>query len=194
MKRARHFEPGIWSFALVLATSLIAADPPRVYPIRREIPERGEVPAYLLVMASNTFSFIPPAGWTPQGKLDKKQVLFLSPEMDASLSFQIIPAELDTNGTVNPDFFPEQVIDRMPPGNVVGTFPCSVANHKGLGLDLEELAADKSKISIRAAWVPVPCGVAEFIFRAPQTRMNELRLVLGRFLASVSEEKYSPRK
>lgn len=190
MNRVCVFAFLVWVFA----GALEAADSPRVYPIRREIPERGEVPAYVLVSESDSFSFIPPSGWTPQGRLNKKQVLFLSPELDASLSFQIIPCDTDTNGTAQPKSFAEQVAERMPEGEVVGTFPCVIASHKGLGLDFEELAADKSKVCVRAAWIPLPSGMAEFIFRAPKTRIGELRLVFGRFLASVSQEKRPPRK
>jgi hypothetical protein len=178
----------------MIAICAQAMDPPRVYPIRRDAGERGEVPAYVLVNGSNSFSFVPPTGWTPEGRLSKNQVLFVSPELDASLSFQIIPMQAETNGVMQPKRFEEQVAERMPTATVIGTFPCVVANRKGLGLDFEESAADNKKLLIRAAWIPIQSGVAEFTFRAPKKRMQELRLVFGRFLASVSEEKKYPAR
>ncbi len=190
----KHLVLAIWSLLCVFPGLIAAADSPRVYPIRKEVPERGEVPGYVLVSETNSFSFIPPPGWTPQGRLNKKQVLFLSPELDASLSFQILSRDAETNATAQPKSFAEQIAERMPEGEVVGTFPCVVANYKGLGLDFEEVAADKSKIYVRAAWIPLPCGVGEFIFRAPKSRIGELRLAFARFLASVSQERHSPRK
>ena len=172
-----------------LAGVLWAADTPKMFATRVEIPERGDVPGYLCVLGTNKFSFITPTGWKPEAKLERREVIFISPDLDASLTLklaegsQLLPGnETRTN-----------LLGRFPDTTLVGRFNCYAASEEGRGYFLEQKAADKGKVKIRYGVVPVPGGTAEFILRAPAMRMPDLHLVYGRFLASFRVEPHRPR-
>ena len=172
-----------------VAGALSAADAPKMFATLVEISERGQVPGYLCVLGTNKFSFITPAGWKPEAKLDRREVIFISPELDASLTLklsegaQVLPAaETRTNLT-----------QRFPNISAVGRFNCYAAGETGRGYFLEQKTADKTKVKIRYGVVPVPGGTAEFILRAPSVRMPDLNLMYGRFLSSFRVESYRPR-
>lgn len=163
-----------------VASSLIAADTPKMFATRVEIPERGEVPGYLCVLGTNKFSFITPSGWKPEAKLERREVIFISPELDASLTLRMT----DETPSLAASDVRDQLLQRFANAAIVDRFNCYAMNQIGVGYVLEQRAADKGKVNIRYGVVPVPGGTAEFILRAPAVRMPDLHLVYGRFLAS----------
>ena len=170
-------------FQLLLLASpvaLSAAEVQKMFAARIEIHERGAVPGYLCVLGTNKFSFIAPTGWKPEAKLDKHEVIFISPELDASLTFKVREGAPPPSGT-NAE---EQLLQRFPNAAIVDTFNCYAANQVGEGYILEQQAATNGKLKVRYGAVSIPGGTAEFILRAPAVRMPDLRLVYGRFLAS----------
>ena len=172
-----------------LPATLCAADVQKMFATRVEIPERGEVPGYLCVLGTNKFSFIAPTGWKPEAKLERREVVFISPELDASLTLKL------QEGVEAPDAAQqrEQLLQRFANASVVGRFNCYAANQTGRGYFLDQKTGDKGKIKIRYGVVPVPGGTAEFILRAPAVRMPDLHLVYGRFLASFRVDTHKPR-
>ena len=154
-----------------------------------EIPERGEVPGYLCVIGTNKFSFITPSGWKPEAKLDRREVIFISPDLDASLTLRLAEGSEMPGGQETHT----NLLERFSDATVVGRFNCYAANQTGRGYFLDQKAADKGKIKIRYGVVPVPGGTAEFILRAPAVRMPDLHLVYGRFLASFRVDAHRPR-
>lgn len=160
-----------------------------MFATRVEIPERGEVQGYLCVLGTNKYSFIAPAGWKPEAKLDRREVVFISPELDASLTLKL----QDKTATLDTETSREQLQQRFANATVVGRFNCYAGNEKGEGYFLEQKAAEKGKVKIRYGVVAVPGGAAEFILRAPATRMPDLNLVYGRFLASFRVDAHHPR-
>lgn len=174
---------------LALAGTLSAADKPRMFATRVEIPERGEVPGYLCVLGTNKFSFISPTGWKPEARLDRREVIFISPELDASLTFRIVEGTTMLKASQTRS----NLLERFSNTRVVEKFNCYAANQKGRGYVLEQTAADKGRVKIRYGVIPVPGGTAEFILRAPAVRIRDLHLVFGRFLASFQVEAYRPR-
>ena len=160
-----------------------------MFATRVEIPERGEVPGYLCVLGTNKFSFISPTGWKPEAKLERREVIFISPELDASLTLKLSEGnQVLTGGQTR-----SNLLERFPNVTVVGRFNCYAANQSGRGYFLEQKAAETGKVKIRYGVVAVPGGTAEFILRAPAIRMPDLHLVYGRFLASFRAEPYRPR-
>lgn len=174
---------------LALAGTLSAADTPRMFATRVEIPERGEVPGYLCVLGTNKFSFISPAGWKPEAKLDRREVVFISPDLGASLTLKIIENGQWLRGSETRS----NLLERFPNTRVVEKFNCYAANQKGRGYVLEQAAAEKARVKIRYGIIPVPGGTAEFILRAPAVHIRDLHLVFGRFLASFQVEAHRPR-
>src|SRR5688572_11379549 len=82
------------AFLLLIVAALasvgsLSADPPKMLATRIEIPERGDVPAYLFVIGTNKFTFMNPEGWKPEGKVDRHEVVFIAPDLDASLTLKI---------------------------------------------------------------------------------------------------------
>ena len=174
---------------VVLPVTAVAADIQKMFATRVEIPERGEVPGYLCVLGTNKFSFIGPSGWKPEARLDRREVVFISPELDASLTFKVREgAEVSVGAEAQ-----AQVLQRFPNSTIVDEFNCYAANQTNPGYVLEQKAADKGKVKIRYGMVSVPGGSAEFILRAPAIRMPDLRLVYGRFLASFRVDTHRPR-
>ena len=181
----------LFQLLLVFASSakLLAADVQKMFATRVEIPERGEVPGYLCVLGTNKFSFIAPSGWKPEAKLDRREVVFISPELDASLTFKAREgADADTGKDPR-----EQALERFPNATIVDEFNCYAADQIGHGYMLEQKAAEKGKIKIRYGIISVPGGTAEFILRAPAVRMPDLYLLYGRFLASFRVDAHRPR-
>jgi len=171
-----------------LAGLLFAAEVPKMFATRVEIPERGEVPGYLCVLGTNKFSFINPTGWKPEARLERREVIFISPELDASLTLKLSEGGEYTAGEARTN-----LLERFPDVTVVGRFNCYAANQTGRGYFLEQKAAENGKVKIRYGIIPVPGGTAEFILRAPALRMPDLNLVYGRFLASFQVEPHRPR-
>lgn len=172
-----------------LAGALAAADTPKMFATRVEIPERGEVPGYLCVVGTNKFSFITPTGWKPEAKLDRREVIFISPGLDASLTLKL---DEDTQPLTDQEIR-DKVPERFPNATIVDTFKCYAANQTGHGYILEQKAAEKGKVKIRYGVVQVPGGTAEFILRAPAVRMPDLHLIYGRFLASFRVDAHQRR-
>jgi hypothetical protein len=160
-----------------------------MFATRVEIPERGEVPGYLCVVGTNKFSFITPAGWKPEAKLDRREVIFISPGLDASLTLKLTE---DTE-TLTEQELRDKLLQRFPNATIVDSFNCYAANQTGRGYILEQKAADKAKVKIRYGVVQVPGGTAEFILRAPGVHMPDLHLVYGRFLASFRVDTHNRR-
>ena len=172
-----------------LPAQLLAADVQKMFATRVDIPERGEVPGYLCVLGTNKFSFIAPTGWKPEAKLDRREVVFISPELDASLTFK---AHEGAEAPVGKDAR-EQVLQRFPNATIVDQFNCYAADQIGRGYVLEQKAAEKGKVKIRYGVISVPGGTAEFVLRAPGVRMPDLHLLYGRFLASFRVDGHRPR-
>ena len=172
-----------------LPATLLAKDVQKMFATRVEIPERGEVPGYLCVLGTNKYSFIAPPGWKPEAKLDRREVVFISPELDASLTLKLQEgaeiADREKTGETLPQRFSN--------ATVVGRFNCYAADQIGQGYFLEQKASDKAKVKIRYGVITVPGGTAEFILRAPAMRMPDLNLVYGRFLASFRADAHRPR-
>jgi hypothetical protein len=172
-----------------LAGKLIASDAPKMFATRIEIPERGEVSAYLFVVGTNKFTFMNPEGWKAEGKVDRREIVFIAPDLEASLTLRIIddPTAPDLEKTR------EGLAERFPAGKLVHEFRCHGANRIGWGFELEQPAAEKSLVKIRYGVLPLPGGRAELTLRGPTGRMDDLRLVFGRFLASFYAEAHKPR-
>lgn len=173
----------------LFAATLLAKDVQKMFATRVEIPERGEVPGYLCVLGTNKYSFIAPTGWKPEAKLDRGEVVFISPELDASLTLKI----QDGTEALDGEKTRERLAQRFTNATVVGRFNCYAADQIGEGYFLEQKAAEKGKVKIRYGLVAVPGGAAEFIMRAPATRMPDLNIVYGRFLASFRADAHRPR-
>src|SRR5688572_28041546 len=122
---------------LCLAGMLSAVDTPKMFATRDENHERGEVPGYLCVLGTNKFSFISPTGWKPEAKLDRREVIFISPDLDASLTLKICEnTQLLSAGETRTN-----LLLRFPNTKVVERFNCYAANQKGRGYVLEQTAA-----------------------------------------------------
>src|SRR5688572_19691859 len=129
-----------------LAGTLGAAEIPKMFATRVEIPERGEVPGYLCVLGTNKFSFISPPGWKPEAQLERREVIFISPDLDASLTLK-----LSETGKVSTS---AETLDRIaqlfPNAKIVEKFHCYAANQRGRACVLEQAtAAGKTKVKIR---------------------------------------------
>jgi hypothetical protein len=172
-----------------LPAAASAAEVAKMLATRVEIPERGEVQGYLCVLGTNKFSFIPPPGWKPEARLEHREVVFIAPELDASLTLKLQNEEhlLPGKGART------NLAERFPNATVVGRFNCYAANEIGPGYFLDQKAAEQAKVKIRYGVVPIPGGTAEFILRAPSVRMPDLHVLYGRFLASFRVEPYRPR-
>lgn len=181
--------PVVIGLPLILASMLSAADVPKMFATRVEIPERGEVPGYLFVIGTNKFSFITPTGWKPEGKVDRREVVFISPELDASLILRIT----DGARTLTPEALRESLAERFPDAKIIYEFNCHAASQSGVAFDLEQQAADKAKVGIRHGVLRLPGGAAELTLRGPVKHMADLHLVFGRFLASFQVEGHRPK-
>ncbi len=175
--------------AFSVAVMLSAADAPKMFATRIEIAERGDVPGYLFVMGTNKYTFMTPPGWKPEGKIDRREVIFISADLDSSLTLKITDVQQRS-----PEETRASVQQQFPDARMVHEFTCHAAGRPGSGFEFEQTAAEKARVKIRYGLVPLPGGSAVFTLRAPADQMRDLDLVFGRFLASFQVEGPRPRR
>ena len=189
---ARKLRKACWilvcvSFALEPSSR---AETTKILATRLEIPERGDVPGYLLIQGTNRFRFMSPAGWKPEGRLDRREVIFISAELDASLTFKVLdgakPASLEETR--------RRVQEQVSNSKLLHEFPCYAVGRVGMGFEFEQMGAEKARVNVRYGVIPLPAGMAECILRAPSGRIRDLELVFGQFLASLQTDTRSARK
>ena len=155
----------------------------RLVPIHMTIAERGEVKGYMLLTESNELSFLPPHEWKQQARLDRCEVIFLSPDLTSSLTLQLIDGHV-TNGW-SWEAVRGTLAQRFPNGRIKDELECYACDVIGRAYDIEETGGAGGKMVTRIATVPCQSATLEIRLTAPKSRFPLLNNSYGVFMASL---------
>src|SRR6059036_236714 len=91
-----HTSATLMSACLLLLTGATRAFPQAatLTEHRVVIPERGEVPGYMVTLETNRFAFLPPPGWRVSCKPGAKCVVIISADLTSSITVDFPEAEV----------------------------------------------------------------------------------------------------
>lgn len=166
----------------------------KMLPQSLHIPERGEVTSYLILTASNRFSFLPPPAWNVSESAAEKSVTCVPDDFGAKISFKIIPGISRNVQDLRTDAFRNEVAARYPGARVVGEFRCYTGGKSGLAFDVERSFEKRPPVTSRLAFVPFEGGLVEFELTTETRRFSHYHLVLGNLLTSFRIEAIPSKK
>ena len=158
------------------------------------IPERGEVTSYVLLAGSNRFSFLPPSAWQISGNAEKREVILLSHDQIASISFKLVGKGIAAKGKQDVDQWREEVVRRYPSAKVISESSCYSGDGHGICFEFERITSKKSKLSSSLAFVPFSDVTVEFLLTAPNEKSEEYRFTFANLLTSFHSERCSSPK
>jgi hypothetical protein len=136
------------------------------------IPERGDVPAQVLMLGTNMFTFMPRPDWVVRYKADARSIVMVSKDQAASLTVRFVR-------DVNPDRELEAAVlqgrlqKAFPEARIVEEFVCYCAGKRGLAFDLERVGANKTKVGTRCAFVRLAGEMIEFDLTTAASRFGD---------------------
>jgi hypothetical protein len=161
----------------------------RLHTRQTVIHERGPVTSYLLQTSQARFSFLPPMNWAVKENATTREVVMMSRNLITSIRFKIIEAAPEaTTKEARVAQWRQTVLENYPDGKIAAEFPCYTGKIEGTALDLERIAANKTKVFSRLAFIPLPDGRVEFDLTTTGGNLAETRLAFGNFLTSFRVE------
>ena len=179
------------SIGLLQGSCLASPDPPdefRLYKRPLVISERGMVTSYVLQTSKARFSFLPPLNWAVKENPTTKEVVMMARNLITSIRFKIVEAEPEATKEARVAQWRQAVLDKHPDGKITAEFPCYTGKVEGTALDLERIAANKTKVFTRLAFIPLPGGRVEFDLTTTSGNLADTRLAFGNFLTSFRVE------
>jgi hypothetical protein len=110
------------------------------------IPERGQVTAFVLKVQTNRFSFMPPPEWRATCEAAESKIVLLPKDLSASI---IICVRSNANSTDKPlevKMLREKLARRFPEATLIADFPCYCNSLQGHAFHLERTTANGVKI------------------------------------------------
>jgi len=179
----RCFVLGGWG-----AAAVHAAEQFRLFTRPLAIPERGTVTSYALQTSSNQFCFLPPPDWVVKESPTTREVIMMAPNLVTSIRFK--PPETIPDPTVraDPGHWRKEILAKHPGAKITAEFPCYTGSGSGTAFDFERVSTNKSKVSMRMAFVPMPVGTVEFSLTTPAGKLDDYHLAFGNLLTSFRVE------
>ena len=181
------------AFALLCGLSGPAQDF-RLLPNRVMIPERGEVAGYMILTASNKFSFLPPHGWKVSGSPADNKVILMTRDLVASVTLTVRAERADKPEPASSEQFRQRLEERYPEARIVRELTCYTGGNKGVGFDLEHTAKDRPSMSTRLVFVPYEGGLVEFNLTTPTRAFPSFHPAFGNLLTSFQVEPSARKK
>jgi hypothetical protein len=183
------------AFLLLLCVAMIggvqASEGFRFFRSTLNIPERGAVASCVILIQTNRFTFLPPPEWVARVKAEEMKVLLVPRDQSASIS---VAFQLESgNGLrdLQAAELREQIRSRIPKGKILREFPCYTGTASGLAFDVEFLAANKTRMTTRLAWVALTGVTVEFTLTSTTKGFDEFHLALGNLLTSFNRDRRS---
>jgi hypothetical protein len=148
------------------------------------IPERGEVPGYVLVLGGDRFSFIPPSGWQLKYEANQQALMLTAPDFAASVSVRILPADPPSPAGAPAEPFHNKLLKRFPGARIVNVQPCYLSGYAGSAFELERTTGQGAKLATRVCLIPFPGGVAEFCLTTTPGKLKESGVSLNVLMTS----------
>jgi hypothetical protein len=156
------------------------------------IPERGEVLGYLISVATNHYSFLPPPIWRVSCKPGGDSVVMMSTNLDTSITVEFInkpeeaawalPAKgigsliLDRRSPTNSASYAraaELLSSRYPGGRIRETYATWTGVGEGLGFDIERKGGNGTRLVSRVVYARQDWGNIEFTLTAPAAKFSD---------------------
>jgi len=165
----------------------------RFFPQPVEIPERGEVISYVLLLGTNRFSFLPPPNWQLKYEAAERKAVLIPRDLAASMTLKIVLTNQPGAEPLAPEPLRLRVLESLPQARIIHEFPCYTSARKGLAFDLEQVAANRTKLVTRQAYVPFSAGLIEFSLTTPASRFPKFKSAFSSLLTSFRIELSNPR-
>jgi len=175
---------GVCWLALSLVRPLGAEAEFRLFTEVSEIPERGKVTNYVLLMHGRRFSFLPPPRWCVRPDAAGKRVHLLPQDLRAGISFEVVFQEDADIPPLNEQALRQRVLDRYPEAKITNEFRCYTSGAEGTAFDIERLVEHQTPVSSRIAFVRFAGGTVEFELTTDTARFADYHLAFGRLLSS----------
>lgn len=189
MRPPSHIRWAKSALALICAwLAAQAAEGPRFFACSFSIPERGEVTGYVLVLGSNRFSFIPPAGWQVKYDANQGAVRLTAPDYAASISVCILPADPQSPAEAWAEALRKKVAKRFPGASITSEQPSYLGDLEGLAFDLEWTAGPQAKVASRVCWFPLSGALVELRLTTAAPKLKEQSAPFNVLLASFEVE------
>jgi hypothetical protein len=185
-----------WPWLLALLATWAQAAPPenfRFFPQPVEIPERGEVISYVLLLGTNRFSFLPPPHWQLRYEAAERKAVLTSRDLAASMTLKIVLTNQPGAAPLAPEPLRLRVLESLPEARILREFPCYTSALKGLAFDLERVAGNRTKLVTRQAYVPFGAGMLELSLTTPASRFPKFKSAFSSLLTSFRIELSNPR-
>jgi hypothetical protein len=170
------------------------------YPFRfftevARIPERGEVASYTVIVQSNRFSFMAPAGWAVKADADAKSVTMQPPDLSTGiqLRWQTSPtntASVEARAETNS--WQQRALALFPGATIGAAF--NGHSHAGTveGFELERSIEKNVRVLSRVAFMRYGGGVMEVVHTGPPGRVREQHLALMTLMTSLQQGPWPP--
>jgi len=181
---------GFWIVAIAAVSRLIA-DEVRFFPQAFDIPERGKVTAYVLLLQTNRFTFLPPPQWQVNFEPKERRSLLTSPDLTAAITIQVLSLEHPPKAPLEAEPLRAELMRRFPGAKILRESRCYLSAIQGLAFDLERAGDKGARVVTRQAFAPFSGGMLEFSLTAPQNKFESLRLAFSNVLTSFQIEAWA---
>src|SRR6185295_13324436 len=167
------------SIGFLLSSCLASPDATnqfRLYTQPLVMAERSPMTSYVLQTASARFSFLPPQNWAVKENATTKEVVMMARNLITSIRFKIVEAGPEATKEARVAQWRQTVQENHPDGKITAEFPCYTSKIEGTALDLERIAANKTKVFTRLAFIPLPDGRVEFDLTTTSSDLADTRL------------------
>ena len=134
-----------------------------------EVPERGVVQGYCMIVDTNSFSFVPPVDSVVTVDETPRAILVTFPEKESWLEFKFLT---NSYGKLPPiDSLRLLASKKTTTTNLLSSGTCYTAFASGVFFDFEKHFLDRETCRFRVAYVPYAEGMIQLTMFVPQSRL-----------------------
>lgn len=152
---------------------------------RFTIPERGDIPGYVLTMSGKKYSFLQPEGWNVRSDAREKTVHFQRDDLTAKMSVRIVrTGQLENGVQQHWEKLRDEIGKRFPEGSLIREFRCFSAAGEGRAFDFALLVNQNRRITSRLAVILIADGMVEFQLTAPSNQFEDCHFAFVSLVSS----------
>lgn len=183
----------------VLAASILAGPCPvrgaedfRLVPRPIEIPERGIVRGYNLLVPGTRFFFLPPEGWKIRTDSEEKKINLTTADLAVLISVKVHAKDLTNLIGSTLEERRIKVLEKFTGGRITNEFTAYSSGGQGPAYDVTGFALNKKNMAARVAFIPYPGGTIEFTLQTSFERFAANTFAFGNLLTSFKSEPRRP--
>jgi hypothetical protein len=158
-----------------------------------DIPERGEVTGYVIVLETNRFAFVPPPQWSARADADTQVVTLQKEDLSATITIKLRPWPASGPSETTPEQARELASTRFPDAEFVRQFRCYGGDGPGWAVDLVRVNLRRMRSAIRLVWLPLTQASAEVQLTTSADDLARYHVEFASLLASLRTESAEAR-